>query len=67
VIGVPAGIVCGRLGWLIFAHQLGITPVLAGPSAELSVMAAGWLAAAVIATPGEAAVRSRPAQVLRSE
>jgi FtsX-like permease family len=69
VIGVPAGIICGRLGWLIFAHQLGITPVLAVPSAELSVMAAGWLAAAwVIATlPGEAAVRSRPAQVLRSE
>ncbi len=26
VIGVPAGIVCGRLGWLVFAHQLGITP-----------------------------------------
>ena len=69
VIGVPAGIVCGRLGWLIFAHQLGITPVLAVPSAELLVMAAGWLAAAVViaALPGEAAVRSRPAQVLRSE
>jgi len=59
----------GRLGGLIFAHQLGITPVLAVPSAGLPVMAAGWLAAAgVIATlPGEAAVRSRPAQVLRSE
>jgi hypothetical protein len=43
VIGVPAGIVYGRLGWLIFAHQLGITPVLAVPSAELPVMApAGW-------------------------
>ena len=69
VIGVPAGIACGRLGWLIFAHQLGITPVLAVPAAGLSVMAVGWLAAAVvIATlPGEAAVRSRPAQVLRSE
>ena len=68
VIGVPAGIVCGRLGWLIFAHQLGITPVLAVPSAELSVMAAGWLAAGGDRhAPGEAAVRSRPAQVLRSE
>ena len=69
VIGIPAGIVCGRLGWLIFAHQLGITPVLAVPSAELPVMAAGWLAAAVMLAglPGEAAVRSRPARVLRSE
>jgi hypothetical protein len=58
-----------RPGWLIFAHHLGITPVLAVPSAELSVMTAGWLAAAVvIATlPGEAAVRSRQAHVLRSE
>jgi hypothetical protein len=41
VIGVPAGIVYGRLGWLIFAHQLGITPVLAVPSGGLPVMAAG--------------------------
>jgi hypothetical protein len=69
VIGIPAGIFCGRLGWLIFAHQLGVTPVLAVPSVELPVLAAGWLAAAVvIATlPAEAAVRSRPARILRSE
>ena len=69
VIGVPAGIVCGRLGWLIFAHQLGITPVVAVPSVELPVLAAAWLAAAVViaALPGEAAARSRPAPVLRSE
>ena len=69
VIGVPAGIICGRLGWLIFAHQLGITAVVAVPSVGLSVMSAGWLAAAVViaALPGEAAARSRPASVLRSE
>ena len=69
VIGVPAGLVCGRLGWLIFADQLGITPVVAVPSAELPLMAAGWLAAAVViaALPGEAAARSHPAPVLRSE
>jgi hypothetical protein len=69
VIGVPAGIICGRLGWLIFAHQLGITAVVAVPSVALSVMAAGWLAAAVVIAglPGEAAARSRPAPVLRSE
>ena len=40
VIGIPAGIVCGRVGWLIFAHQLGITPVVAVPSVELPVLAA---------------------------
>lgn len=67
--GIPAGIFCGRLGWLIFADQLGITPVVAVPPVELSVMVAGWLAAALViaALPGEAAVRSRPARVLRSE
>ena len=69
VIGVPAGIACGRLGWQVFAHQLGITPVVAVPLAVLAVTAAGWLvAAAVIAVlPGEAATRNPPARALRSE
>src|SRR5215470_2446278 len=48
VLGVPAGIASGRLCWQVFAHQLGITPVLAVPVAVLSVMAAGWLAAATV-------------------
>jgi FtsX-like permease family len=69
VIGIPAGIFCGRVGWLIFAHQLGITPVVAVPSVELPVLAAAWLVAAAViaALPGEAAARSHPARVLRSE
>jgi len=25
-VGIPAGIVCGRVAWLVFAHQLGIVP-----------------------------------------
>jgi hypothetical protein len=40
LIGVPAGIACGRLCWQVFAHQLGITPVVAVPLAALSIMAA---------------------------
>ena len=69
VIGVPAGVACGRLCWQVFAHQLGITPVVAVPLAVLSVMAAGWLAAAVViaALPGERATRTPPARVLHSE
>jgi len=69
LIGVPAGIACGRLCWQVFAHQLGITPVTAVPLAGLSVMAAGWLAAAALITvlPGGAATRNRPARVLHSE
>ena len=69
VIGVPAGIACGRLCWQVFAHQLGITPVVAVPLAVLAVMAAGWLAAAAVIAvlPGEAATRNPPARGLRSE
>jgi ABC-type lipoprotein release transport system permease subunit len=69
VIGVPAGIACGRLCWQVFAHQLGITPVVAVPLAVLAVMAAGWLAAAAVIAmlPGEAATRNPPARALRSE
>ena len=69
LIGVPAGIACGRLCWQLFAHQLGITPVVAVPLATLSIMAASWLAAAAViaALPGEAATRNPAARVLYSE
>jgi putative ABC transport system permease protein len=62
VIGVPAGIACGRISWQVFAHQLGITPVVAVPPAVLAVMAAGWLAAAAVIAvlPGEVATRNPP-------
>jgi ABC-type antimicrobial peptide transport system permease subunit len=69
VIGVPAGIACGRLCWQVFAYQLGITPVVAVPLVALAVMAAGWLAstAMIAALPGEAATRNRAARTLHSE
>ena len=69
LIGVPAGIACGRLCWQVFAYQLGITPVVAVPAVVLSIMAASWLAAAAViaALPGETATRNHPARVLHSE
>jgi putative ABC transport system permease protein len=69
LIGVPAGIACGRLCWQVFAYQLGITPVVAVPLAALSIMAASWLAAAAViaALPGKTATRNPPARVLHSE
>jgi putative ABC transport system permease protein len=69
VIGIPAGIACGRLCWQVFAHQLGIIPVTAVPLAALSIMAASWLAAAVAlaALPGGTATRTPPARILHSE
>ena len=59
----------GFTSWQVFAHQLGITPVVAVPLAVLAVMAAGWLAVAVMIAvlPGEAATRNPPARALRSE
>jgi hypothetical protein len=69
VIGIPAGIICGRLAWRVFSSQLGILPVVALPAATLAVLvpAALVLAAAVAALPGESAARARPARILRSE
>ena len=69
LIGLPLGIACGRLGWQIFAGQLGVTPVVAVPPVLLAGMAVGWVAAAVAVAvlPAEAAVRSRPAALLRGE
>jgi ABC-type lipoprotein release transport system permease subunit len=69
VIGIPAGIACGRLCWQVFAHQLGIIPVTAVPPAALSIMAASWLAAAVAlaALPGGTATRTPPARILHRE
>jgi ABC-type lipoprotein release transport system permease subunit len=69
VIGIPAGIACGRLCWQIFAHQLGIVPVTAVPFAALSITAASWLAAvaAIAALPGRTVTRNHPARVLHSE
>ena len=69
LIGVPAGIACGRLCWQVFAYQLGITPVVAVPLAALSIMAASWLAAAAViaALPGETATRNPWARVLHGE
>ena len=69
LIGVPAGIACGRLCWQVFASQLGIIPVVAVPVAVLSIMAAIWLAAAAViaAPPGETVTRNPPARLLHSE
>jgi hypothetical protein len=67
--GVPAGILCGRLAWRIFAGQIGILPVVDIPLLSLLVLVAIGMALAVsVATvPGALAARIRPADVLRAE
>src|SRR5690348_14154395 len=69
LIGVPSGSACGRLCWQVFAHQLGLTPVVTVPLAALPIMAASWLTAAAViaALPGTTATRNSPAQVLHGE
>jgi putative ABC transport system permease protein len=68
-IGIPAGILCGRLAWRVFAGQLGIVPAAVVPLATLGVLVpvALVLALAIAAVPGESAARTRAAQILRSE
>jgi ABC-type lipoprotein release transport system permease subunit len=67
-LGIPVGIVCGRVAWRLFAGQLGIEPIVVLPVIlVLVVPAALVLAAAVAAVPGESAARTRPAEILRSE
>jgi putative ABC transport system permease protein len=68
-IGIPAGILCGRLAWRVFADELGIVPVAVVPLATLSVLVpvALALALAIAAVPGESAARARAAHILRSE
>ena len=67
-LGIPLGILCGRVAWRLFAGQLGILPVVVLPVIlVLVVPAALLLAVAVAAVPGESAARTRPAEILRSE
>ena len=69
VIGIPVGIMCGRLAWLTFVGQLGIRPVLNVPAQWFAVLVAAALALAVAVAvlPGETAARPRPGDVLRAE
>jgi ABC-type lipoprotein release transport system permease subunit len=69
LIGIPVGIACGRLAWVIFARQIGILAVTDVPLPYLALLVAAAiaLAVAIAAAPGESAARTRPALVLRSE
>ncbi len=70
VIGVPAGIIVGRLTWAVFANAAGVAPqaTIALPVVLIAVPAATLLLANLIAAfPGRVAARLRPANVLRTE
>lgn len=69
VIGLPIGVVVGRLVWTAFARNLGVPPEPATPSLQLllSVPVAVLLANLIAAAPAVMAGRMHPAPALRSE
>jgi hypothetical protein len=68
-IGIPVGIIGGRLAWLAFTRQIGVLPVLQVPPLDFVVYVAAALvvALAISVLPGESAARAAPAGILRSE
>jgi ABC-type antimicrobial peptide transport system permease subunit len=69
VVGVPLGVIAGRVGWALFANATGIASqaTVNVPLVLLAIPATLLLANVIAAWPGWAAARLRPAQVLRSE
>jgi ABC-type antimicrobial peptide transport system permease subunit len=69
VIGVPVGIVAGRLIWQAFAGNLGVVAVPVVSVRTFAVAALGTLILANVlaAGPALAAARARPASLLRTE
>ena len=68
-IGVPTGVLLGRLAWDLFADRLGIVvePVIAWGAVVLVIPATIGVAVFVGLGPAIAARRTRPAAVLRAE
>jgi putative ABC transport system permease protein len=69
VIGVPLGVVAGRLAWSVFAGRLGVSPSPTIPVLEVALLplALLLLAGLIAAVPGRLAARTRPTTGLRTE
>ncbi|HMI26108.1 MAG TPA: FtsX-like permease family protein [Streptosporangiaceae bacterium] len=69
IIGLPAGVAGGRWAWRYLAPQLGVLPEPAIPLTAIfiAIPAALVLANLIAAAPGQAAARTQPATILRTE
>jgi hypothetical protein len=68
VVGLPVGIVAGRLLWLLFAGDIGVIPEALIPAVAFIVAPAALLLAVLLASlPARSAARTQPALVLRTE
>jgi putative ABC transport system permease protein len=69
VVGVPAGIVLGRLAWRTFALNLGVVPIPIVVGWTIGALAVGAVVVGALLAvwPALLAVRSHSATVLREE
>ncbi len=69
VVGVPLGLVAGRVIWRVFALDAGVVAVPVLPGWLIATLAAGVLVAAIAmaVVPAVAAARSRAGQMLHAE
>jgi ABC-type lipoprotein release transport system permease subunit len=69
IVGVPLGIVVGRVAWQLVADDLGVGDTTSVPVLRLVVVAALAIVLANLIAwfPARSAARTRPAIVLRSE
>jgi predicted lysophospholipase L1 biosynthesis ABC-type transport system permease subunit len=69
LIGLPGGIAGGRWAWHYLATQLGALPEPAIPLTTIiiTIPAALVLANLIATAPGQAAARTQPATILRTE
>jgi ABC-type antimicrobial peptide transport system permease subunit len=69
VVGVPLGVVAGRVLWQAFAEQLGVAADPSSPLGTLLVTIVGGIGLAILAAqvPARLAARAAPAVGLRGE
>ena len=69
VIGVPLGIITGRVLWNLFARAIGVVPAPSVPASAIVLIVVGSLVLAnlVAAVPGRLAARTPTALLLRAE
>jgi ABC-type antimicrobial peptide transport system permease subunit len=69
LLGLPLGILAGRVAWRAFAEELGVQPGIALPAWSVAVAVVAPLVIALVAAavPGRWATRIQPAAALRSE
>jgi predicted lysophospholipase L1 biosynthesis ABC-type transport system permease subunit len=69
VLGIPAGVVVGRLAWSLVAHNIGVATTVALPALELALVVPATLLIvnAVAYFPARAAARTRTSVALAVE